>query len=310
MAIDSTDFRVEAGRHVDLATLPTAVKALYTSHKNYKKQLKKHVKKLSALQQLHYASDQWALLLIFQGMDAAGKDGAIRHVMSGVNPQGCQVFSFKHPSATELKHDFLWRTTRDLPERGRIGIFNRSYYEEVLIVRVHPEILRSEGLPDQFADGAGRVRNAVRRRVVARDHPPQPPVDENGNSQGCMDVHIAQILKVNRRGAAQKRIGQIQRSSRERHSRGNDRRRHCIDIRNRPDGIQEKELPHLRRNITGREAHAKIRNGRAANCFGNHLAIPLLIESIDHHAFEAAESPNLACGHLRQLRNVGGRPQA
>jgi PPK2 family polyphosphate:nucleotide phosphotransferase len=81
-------------------------------------------------------------------MDAAGKDGAIRHVMSGINPQGCQVFSFKHPSPTELQHDFLWRTTRDLPERGRIGIFNRSYYEEVLITRVHPEILRGEGLPD------------------------------------------------------------------------------------------------------------------------------------------------------------------
>jgi PPK2 family polyphosphate:nucleotide phosphotransferase len=88
------------------------------------------------------------VLLIFQAMDAAGKDGAIRHVMSGVNPQGCQVFSFKHPSPTELQHDFLWRTTRDLPERGRIGIFNRSYYEEVLIARVHPEILRSEGVPD------------------------------------------------------------------------------------------------------------------------------------------------------------------
>ena len=95
-----------------------------------------------------YASNRYAVLLIFQAMDAAGKDGAIRHVMSGVNPQGCQVFSFKHPSAAELEHDFLWRTTRDLPGRGKIGIFNRSYYEEVLIVRVHPEILRSEGLPD------------------------------------------------------------------------------------------------------------------------------------------------------------------
>ena len=95
--------------------------------------LEEHVSQLSALQQLHYASNRYAVLLIFQAMDAAGKDGAIRHVMSGVNPQGCQVFSFKHPSAIELEHDFLWRTTRDLPERGRIGIFNRSYYEEVLI---------------------------------------------------------------------------------------------------------------------------------------------------------------------------------
>jgi PPK2 family polyphosphate:nucleotide phosphotransferase len=111
---------------------------------------------------LLYASDQYAVLLIFQAMDAAGKDGAIRHVMSGVNPQGCQVYSFKHPSATELKHDFLWRTTRDLPERGRIGIFNRSYYEEVLIVRVHPEILRAEGLPgDQKNVWHDRYRSIV-----------------------------------------------------------------------------------------------------------------------------------------------------
>src|SRR5499427_6544418 len=107
---------------------------------------------LTDLQDKLYAQDQWSLLVIFQAMDAAGKDGAIKHVMSGVNPQGCQVFSYKHPSATELQHDFLWRTTRDLPERGRIGIFNRSYYEEVLIVRVHPEILRSEGLADGALD--------------------------------------------------------------------------------------------------------------------------------------------------------------
>jgi PPK2 family polyphosphate:nucleotide phosphotransferase len=108
------------------------------------------MEKLNSLQQLHYASNQYALLLIFQGMDAAGKDGAIRHVMSGVNPEGCEVFSFKQPSAEELEHDFLWRSTCRLPERGRIGIFNRSYYEEVLVVRVHPEILRSQGLPKEF----------------------------------------------------------------------------------------------------------------------------------------------------------------
>jgi PPK2 family polyphosphate:nucleotide phosphotransferase len=106
------------------------------------------VHSLSARQSLLYAHNRYALLLIFQAMDAAGKDGAIKHVMSGVNPQGCQVFSFKHPSATELEHDFLWRTAQCLPERGRIGIFNRSYYEEVLIVRVHPEILRAQELPD------------------------------------------------------------------------------------------------------------------------------------------------------------------
>ena len=120
------------------------------SKNGYHKLLKKHVKELSALQQLHYASNHYALLLIFQGMDAAGKDGAIRHVMSGVNPQGCEVFSFKQPTADELEHDFLWRTWRHLPERGRIGIFNRSYYEEVLVVRVHPEILRRQGLPDEL----------------------------------------------------------------------------------------------------------------------------------------------------------------
>src|SRR6478752_2675070 len=147
MNVRSTDFRVEEGDQVKLDKWPTAVEPIYESKKQYQKLLKKHVEELSSLQQLLYASSRYALLLIFQAMDAAGKDGAIRHVMSGVNPQGCQVFSYKHPSATELQHDFLWRTTRDLPERGRIGIFNRSYYEEVLIARVHPEILRGEGLP-------------------------------------------------------------------------------------------------------------------------------------------------------------------
>ena len=148
MKIDSKDFRVREGKKVNLKKWPTTVKPVYKSKEEYQKLLEEHVAKLSALQHLHYASNRHALLLIFQAMDAAGKDGAIRHVMSGVNPQGCQVFSFKHPSATELQHDFLWRTCRDLPERGRIGIFNRSYYEEVLVVRVHPEILRSEAIPD------------------------------------------------------------------------------------------------------------------------------------------------------------------
>jgi PPK2 family polyphosphate:nucleotide phosphotransferase len=109
------------------------------------------VKRLSDLQERLYAHDKWAVLLIFQAMDAAGKDGAIKHVMSGVNPQGCQVHSFKTPSAEELDHDYLWRTTRALPERGRIGIFNRSYYEEVLVVRVHPEFLKGQKLPPQLA---------------------------------------------------------------------------------------------------------------------------------------------------------------
>jgi PPK2 family polyphosphate:nucleotide phosphotransferase len=146
MNVRSTDFRVEEGDQVKLDKWPTVVEPIYESKKQYQKLLKKHVEELSSLQQLLYASSRYALLLIFQAMDAAGKDGAIKHVMSGVNPQGCQVFSYRHPSATELQHDFLWRTTRDLPERGRIGIFNRSYYEEVLIVRVHPEILHSEGI--------------------------------------------------------------------------------------------------------------------------------------------------------------------
>ncbi len=149
MKINSEDYRVLEGKKIDLKTWPTDVKPICPTKKHYKKLLEDHVSQLSAQQQLLYASNSYAVLLIFQAMDAAGKDGAIKHVMSGVNPQGCQVFSFKHPSPAELQHDFLWRTTRDLPERGRIGIFNRSYYEEVLIVRVHPEILRSEGLPSE-----------------------------------------------------------------------------------------------------------------------------------------------------------------
>src|ERR1700686_5531809 len=146
MHIKSGDFRGREGDEVDLKKRPTLVAPVYKSNEQYQDLLGKHVKGLSAQQELLYASNTYAVLLIFQAMDAAGKDGAIAHVMSGVNPQGCQVFSFKHPSATELLHDFLWRTTRDLPERGRIGIFNRSYYEEVLVARVHPEILCNEGL--------------------------------------------------------------------------------------------------------------------------------------------------------------------
>ncbi len=152
MKIDINVFRVAEGDKVNLKKWPTKVDPVYRSKDQYKKLLNEHVERLSSQQQLLYASNRYAILLIFQAMDAAGKDGAIKHVMSGVNPQGCQVFSFEHPSAAELEHDFLWRTTRDLPERGKIGIFNRSYYEEVLIVRVHPEIFRSEGLPDALLD--------------------------------------------------------------------------------------------------------------------------------------------------------------
>jgi PPK2 family polyphosphate:nucleotide phosphotransferase len=147
MKIHPKDFRVVEGDKADLDKWPTLTEPTYKSKAQYKKLLAAHVTQLSDQQELLYASNRHAILLIFQAMDAAGKDGAIRHVMSGVNPQGCQVFSFQHPSAEELEHDFLWRTTRDLPARGRIGIFNRSYYEEVLITRVHPEILRTEGIP-------------------------------------------------------------------------------------------------------------------------------------------------------------------
>jgi len=147
MKIHSDDFRVAEGKSVHLGKWPTRVKPVYKSKDDYQEMLRDHVQRLDGLQRRLYASNKYAVLLIFQAMDAAGKDGAIRHVMSGVNPQGCQVFSFKHPSPQELAHDFLWRTTRDLPERGKIGIFNRSYYEEVLIARVHPEILEAENLP-------------------------------------------------------------------------------------------------------------------------------------------------------------------
>ncbi len=152
MKINSQDFCVLPGKKVKLADWPTTVKPFFKTKDEYKELLDRHVEELTSLQRLHYASNRYALLLIFQGMDAAGKDGAIRHVMSGVNPQGCQVSSFKQPSAEELEHDFLWRTTRALPERGKIGIFNRSYYEEVLVVKVHPEILRAEGLSEELRD--------------------------------------------------------------------------------------------------------------------------------------------------------------
>jgi PPK2 family polyphosphate:nucleotide phosphotransferase len=152
MKINSKKFRVRPGEKVKLNEWPTMVKPFFKSKKQYQKLLAEHVEEMSALQQLHFASNRYALLMIFQGMDAAGKDGAVRHVLSGINPAGCQVWSFKQPSAEELEHDFLWRTTCQLPERGRIGIFNRSYYEEVLVVRVHPEILRAQGLAEEWRD--------------------------------------------------------------------------------------------------------------------------------------------------------------
>ena len=170
MKIVVRDYLVPEGAKVRLRKRPTRVAPVYRSKDDYQRLLARQVSKLRRLQEILYSSNQYALLVIFQGMDTSGKDGAIAHVMTGVNPQGCQVVSFKHPSATELEHDFLWRTTRELPERGNIGIFNRSYYEEVLVVRVHPELLRAEGLPDaRLADG--KVWDARHRSIVGlEDH--------------------------------------------------------------------------------------------------------------------------------------------
>jgi PPK2 family polyphosphate:nucleotide phosphotransferase len=169
LKINSADFRVPPSK-VELRHLPTRVKAAFKSKGQYQNKLQAHVEQLSSLQQLHYASAKFAILLIFQGMDSAGKDGAIRHVMSGVNPEGCEVFSFKQPSEEELKHDFLWRTTCRLPERGRIGIFNRSYYEEVLITRVHPKILQTQNLPEHSLEMKHFWRNRYRSIVELEEH--------------------------------------------------------------------------------------------------------------------------------------------
>jgi PPK2 family polyphosphate:nucleotide phosphotransferase len=186
MTIDSKIYHVAPGKKLDLSEWPTAGPALTKSKKHYHKLLEEHVKDLSALQQLHYASNRHALLLIFQGMDAAGKDGAIRHVMSGINPQGCEVFSVKQPSVEELEHDFLWRTTCRLPERGRIGIFNRSYYEEVLVVRVHPEELRNEGLSKQLQDDKSKWEDRYRSIIDFEKH-----LDRNSTRVVKIFLHIS-----------------------------------------------------------------------------------------------------------------------
>jgi len=186
MKINSKDFRVRPGSKVELKEWPTSVKPFFQSKKQYQKLLKEHVETLSSLQQLHFASDRYALLLIFQGMDAGGKDGAIRHVMSGVNPAGCQVWSFKQPSANELQHDFLWRTTFRLPERGQIGIFNRSYYEEVLVVRVHPEILRNQGLAEELRDEKNIWEERYRSIIDLESH-----LYRNGTRTIKMFLHLS-----------------------------------------------------------------------------------------------------------------------
>jgi PPK2 family polyphosphate:nucleotide phosphotransferase len=147
MKLATKRFRVRANRDVDLGRFPTRAKPLYASDKEYESLLAANVARIAKLQNFLFAEDRRALLVVFQGMDGAGKDSAIRHIFSGINPAGCQVFSFKQPSSEELDHDFLWRTNRCLPERGRIGVFNRSYYEEVIVVRVHPKLLDAQHLP-------------------------------------------------------------------------------------------------------------------------------------------------------------------
>ncbi|MBU5635452.1 polyphosphate kinase 2 family protein [Geomonas sp. Red69] len=162
MKIPTEQFRVKPKDEVELKKRPTSVPPFYDSKEQYQELLTEQIERLSALQALLYANNSWSILLIFQAMDAAGKDSMIKHVLSGVNPQGCEVYSFKHPSTEELDHDFLWRSIRRLPERGRIGIFNRSYYEEALIVRVHPEILAAENLPDELSSRKSIWRDRFR----------------------------------------------------------------------------------------------------------------------------------------------------
>ncbi len=171
-------YRLDSGRHFRLRDFDPADTGHWRSKEHAEQALQQDILRMAELQDKLYAQDRWALLLIFQAMDAAGKDGVIKHVMSGVNPQGCQVYSFKTPSDLELQHDFLWRTTRCLPERGHIGIFNRAYYEEVLIARVHPEILESEKIPaplvgkniweERFEDIRSFERHMARNGTVIR----------------------------------------------------------------------------------------------------------------------------------------------
>jgi PPK2 family polyphosphate:nucleotide phosphotransferase len=171
-------FRVNNGKHFRLKHYDPGDTGHWRSKEHAEEAVQEGITRTADLQDKLYAQDSWALLLIFQALDAAGKDGAVKHVMSGVNPQGCQVHSFKAPSEVELQHDFLWRTTRELPERGHIGIFNRSYYEEVLVVRVHPEILKSQNIPpllagkkiweERFEDICSFERHMARSGTVIR----------------------------------------------------------------------------------------------------------------------------------------------
>ena len=171
-------YRIDDGKNFRLKDFDPADTGHLQSIDEAKEHLQKGIARMEDLQAKLYAQDCWSVLLIFQAMDAAGKDGTIKHVMSGVNPEGCQVVSFKAPSSSELQHDFLWRTTQNLPERGHIGIFNRSYYEEVLIVRVHPKVLEGENLPpslvtkkiwdERFEDIRSFERHMARNGTVIR----------------------------------------------------------------------------------------------------------------------------------------------
>ena len=174
----SKPYRIESGKGFRLKDFDPESTGHFRSRDHAQEMLNRGIEEMAELQDKLYAQDVWAVLLIFQAMDAAGKDGAIKHVMSGVNPQGCQVYSFKAPSSEELNHDFLWRTSRCLPERGHIGIFNRSYYEEVLVVRVHPDILKAERVPkallgknlwqERFEDISNFERYLWRNGIVVR----------------------------------------------------------------------------------------------------------------------------------------------
>jgi PPK2 family polyphosphate:nucleotide phosphotransferase len=180
-------FSANSKKNIQLSKWATQIKPLYKSKEHYEQLLQEHIGQLSELQNRLYAHNRYSLLLIFQAMDAAGKDSVIKHVMSGVNPQGCQVFSFKHPSVQDLEHDFLWRTTQCLPERGRIGIFNRSYYEEVLIVKVHPEILLAQGLPDEEIAKKSLWENRYKSIVDLEEH-----LHRNGTQVIKFFLHVSE----------------------------------------------------------------------------------------------------------------------
>jgi len=184
--IDIRDFRVEEGGKLDLRKHPTRIEPLYASKAEYEKRLAKQTSEIAHLQNLQYAHDRYAVLLIFQAMDAAGKDGAIKHVMSGINPAGCEVTSFKQPSPEELDHDFLWRAAKQLPERGKIGIFNRSYYEEVLVVRVRSEILAGQQLPDEVGRDKDLWKDRYHSMVELERH-----LHRNGTRIAKFFLHIS-----------------------------------------------------------------------------------------------------------------------